>query len=80
MKTILLRIVSLLLGVAGLLLVITEPFQANGLLGLLVSISLSVVFLIYGLGGEKLIDKALKDKFFTQHYLSPLSTNAKPRK
>jgi len=79
MKTILLRIVSLLLGAAGLLLVIAEPFQANDLVGLLVSISFSVVFLIYGLGGEKLIDKAFKDKFFTQHYLWLFSINDKSR-
>ena len=79
MKTRLLRIISLLLGTAGLLLVFIEPLQVNHLIGLLVSISFSVVFLIYGLGGEKLMDKAFKDKFFTQHYLSLFSTNAKSR-
>ena len=79
MKNRLLRIASLLLGTVGLLLVLIEPFQANDLIGLLVSISFSVVFLVYGLGGEKFMDKAFKDKFFTQHCLSLFSTNAKSR-
>ena len=83
MKNIFFRTVSLLLGLFGLLACLVslfyEPFKFDQITEVLVAFIFGAIFLIFGLGGTAMLDKTIKDNFFTKHYLYLFSGFNEPK-
>lgn len=79
MKVMFYRILSGFLGLAAISISIVEgvvgTYTINQFIGLLITLSSGLVFVAFSFGGYPLLNRMFKDKFFSKHWRTILTSN-----